>query len=293
MKNRPPKSRAPRRPSAGLGALRSFYARYVAAVAGVKDERISAAFAAVAREDFMGAGPWQVAVAGGYIATHTDDPRVLYQNILIGLKTEAGINNGQPTLHAKCLEMAEPRTDDVVIHVGAGTGYYTAILAHLVGRKGKVVAYEIDRELAMRARENLAPWAMVRVRRQSAVAARLPVADVIYVCAGASHIPAAFLDGLAIGGRLVLPLTPNERAGCMLLVTRASANEFAAKIFSPAAFIPCIGARDDAASTALATALAGGGADRVRSLRRTEAPDASAWCIGSGWWLSTTDASAR
>jgi hypothetical protein len=125
--------------------------------------------------------------------------------------------------------------------------------------------------------------------RQPGFSALRPVMDVVRIdIPGATHVPSEFPDALARGGRLVLPLTPNERLGCMLLVTRKSSTDFAAHIFSPAAFIPCIGARDDAQSTALAAALDAGGTDRVRTLRRDN-PDASAWCVGAGSWLSTQE----
>jgi len=278
---------------ADLGTLRRFFAQYVAANARVSDERIVAAFATVPREDYVGPGPWQIPVAEGYIATGTDDPTILYQDILIGLVPERGINNGEPTLHAKCIGAAGVHPGDVVIHIGAGTGYYTAILAHMAGRDGRVEAYEIEPDLARRAQSNLAALPNVRVRLQSALATALPTADVIYVCAGVTQVPALWLDALAIGGRLVLPLVPNERLGCMLRVTRATNEGFAARIFSPANFIPCVGARDEAQSRALAAALDGGGAENVRSLRRGSEPDGSAWWVGTDWWLSTAQPPSR
>jgi protein-L-isoaspartate(D-aspartate) O-methyltransferase len=289
MKMKRSRSSTARRPARGdVTAARQFFARFITATVGVHNQRIANAFATVAREDFVGPGPWHICAGDGYILTESDDPVVLYQNILVGLAPERSINNGQPTLHAKSLAMAEPQPNDTVIHVGAGTGYYTAIFAELVGPGGTVNAYEIEQDLAARAKVNLAPYRNVQVRAQSALTSQLPSADVIYVCAGATHVPSEFLDALAIGGRLVLPLTPNQRLGCMLLVTRKSSTDFAAHIFSPAAFIPCSGARDDAQSKALAAALDAGGTDRVRTLRRDN-PDASAWCVGAGWWLSTQE----
>jgi protein-L-isoaspartate(D-aspartate) O-methyltransferase len=274
---------------ADIGTLRRFFAKYVTAKARVSDERILAAFATVPREAFVGPGPWQIPVAEGYIASETDDPTILYQDILIGLLPERGINNGEPSLHAKCIGAAGLQEDDVVIHVGAGTGYYTAILAYMVGRGGSVDAYEIEPELARLAQSNLAALPNVRVRMQSALATELPAADVIYVCAGVTQVPALWLDALAVGGRLVLPLVPNEQLGCMLLVTRTTPTGFAARIFSPAHFIPCVGARDEAQSRSLAVALAGGRAENVRTLRRGAEPDGSAWCVGTDWWLSTEE----
>jgi protein-L-isoaspartate(D-aspartate) O-methyltransferase len=223
------------------------------------------------------------------MCSETDDPAILYQDIVVGLFPDRGINNGEPSLHAKCLGAALPSDGDLVVHVGAGTGYYTAIIANLVGRTGRVHAYEVQPDIARRATENLSGYTTVTVHAGSALEARLPPADVNYVSAGATHVPSAWLDALAHGGRLVLPLTPNERLGCMLLVTRRSPREYAARVLSTAAFIPCIGARDDTQSIALANALDARSTDEVRSLKRGIQPDETAWCVGDGWWLSTAE----
>jgi protein-L-isoaspartate(D-aspartate) O-methyltransferase len=270
-------------------SLRRSYARSVTATAGVDDPRIVAAFATVKRERFVGPGPWEIAVAGGYMASETDDPSCLYQDIVVGLIPERRINNGEPSLHAKCLGAARPQAGDVVIHVGAGTGYYTAILAELVGPSGHVHAYEIEAEIARRAVENLAGYTTVTVHARSALEGLLPSADVIYVNAGATHVPTPWLDALRLGGRLVLPLTPTKRLGCMLLITRRSDAAYAARIFSTAAFVACIGARDETQSQILAAALDTRSSDDVRSLRRGSELDETAWCVGDGWWLSTAD----
>jgi len=275
-------------PGDSISTFRRFYAHYVVARAGVRNDRVREAFATVQREQFAGPGPWQIAVPGGYICTESDDPRLLYQDILLGLAPERGINNGEPSLHAKCVEEAAPRDGDVVVHAGAGTGYYTAILAHMVGTRGRVYAYEIDRDIAGRARTNLRHLPHVTVHAGTAVTT-LPKADVVYVNAGATHPPDEWLDALAVGGRMVLPLVPDDQLGCMILITRVvdSAREYAARIFSPAGFIPCLDARDERSSIALKAALSAGGGNRVRSLRRETEPDETAWCIGNGWWLST------
>jgi protein-L-isoaspartate(D-aspartate) O-methyltransferase len=285
----PRPGRSTTEPSARLGDLRRFYARLVASNAGVNDPRIIDAFACVARERFVGSGPWQIRTANGYLSTETDDPAVLYQDILVGLVPLKGIHNGEPSLHAKCLAAVAPQSGDTVIHIGAGSGYYTAMLAHLVGAAGRVHAFEIEPELARRARQNLADWCCVH--ELSAVDTRLlPSADVIYVSAGVTHVPPHWLDALKPRGRLLLPLTPTHGLGCMLLIRGRDGMTYPARAISPAAFIPCVGANDEGESLRLATAFHTRSPDVVRSLRRGVQADETAWYAGEGWWLSTSDA---
>lgn len=270
-----------------IAAYRRFYAEFIVRSTGSDRPELIEAFAAVPREDHLGPGPWPVFVGSGYLPTLSDDPRLLYQDILIGLAPERRINNGQPTLHARCLNAAAAQPGDTVVHVGAGTGYYSAVLATLVGASGSVLALEREPDLAERAGAALARYRNVRVEAGDAVTFALPPCDVLYVNAGATHPPAAWLDALRPGGRLVFPLTPNDGFGVMLAVTRVGERRYAASAFTRAAFIPCIGARDDAASASLTRALERQSLKEVRSLSRDGVPDASAWCIGADWWLSS------
>jgi protein-L-isoaspartate(D-aspartate) O-methyltransferase len=266
---------------------RRFYAELIVKCSGSSDERLIAAFADVPREDYVGPGPWQVYVGSGYISTIGADPTLLYQDILIGLAPDRGINNGQPSLHATSMAAAAPAIGESVVHIGVGFGYYTAILATLVGPTGRVTAIEIEEDLAFRASKNLARYPNVSVVNGSANEVALPKCDVIYVNAGATHPPSAWLNALKIGGRLIFPLTPNEGSGLMLMVTRSADDSYAARAICQAAFIPCIGARDDATSSSLATAIRQQPLQEIRSLRRSCKPDSSAWYLGEGWWLST------
>jgi len=268
--------------------LRSYYANLIAGKAGVHDPRIIAAFEAVPRERYVGPGPWKVfAFAAGYIATPSSDLAFLYQDVLVGLSIDQGLNNGEPSLHARCLAALQPRVGDAVLHVGAGTGYYTAVLAALVGAEGSVVAYEIEPALAQSASANLGHASGVTVHNLSGSQAALPESDIIYVNAGATHPLDAWLDALRPNGRLLFPLTPDQGLGGMLLVTRGQGTGFAARFVCPAVFFPCQGARDQAMSERLAKAFAQGHTESVRALHRGQAPDKSCWCAGTNWWLST------
>ena len=272
---------------------RRFYAEFIVKSSGSADERLIAAFAAVPREDYLGPGPWQVFVGSGYIPTIDADPTLLYQDILVGLATDRRINNGQPSLHARCLAAVAPAIGESVVHIGAGVGYYTAVLATLVGPTGQVTALEIESDLAAQATKNLDGFSNVTVVHGSANEVSLPTCDVIYVNAGATHPPSAWLDALKVGGRMIFPLTPNEGFGVMLIVTRSAVDSYAASAISRVAFIPCIGARDDATSASLTAALERQSLKEVRSLKRSTAPDTTAWCVGEDWWLSTAASEER
>lgn len=271
-------------------ALRAYYARMITGKAGTDDARLLEAFAMIERERFVGAGPWKVFChAGGYVDTPSDDLAFLYQDVVVALIAERQLNNGEPQLHARCLAALKARQGETAIHIGSGTGYYTAILAHLVGATGTVVAYEIEHSLARQAAKNLEPWAHVSVRDRSATGEALPACDIIYVSAGATRPLDTWLDALRPGGRLLFPLTPSIGIGGMLLITRSvKAAHFEARFVQPAVFITCEGARNDQEGHKLGKAFARGNWREVKSLRRDTPPDdASSWFSGNGWWLST------
>ncbi len=270
-------------------ALQQFYARFVTAVSGVEDERICQAFSVVRREDYLPPGPWQVYVPDGYIETANDDPAQLYQNILIALDADRGINNGEPALHARCLDAVAPQPGETVLHIGCGTGYYTALLATLVGDGGRVKAIEVIENLATQAKTNLTNFPHVQVSCRSGTSNALPSSDVIYVNAGATEPTKIWLDALKPAGRLIFPLTPGWGYGGMLLVTRPKTGAgFSARVICRAAFTPCVGAQTESLLVPLAAAFEDGSWREVRSLHvGGNAPDESCWLAGHGWWLST------
>jgi hypothetical protein len=93
-----------------LKIIRRAYAKQVTAVAGVGDPQVEAAFAAVARENFLGPGPWHIVRwGGGYRATPDADPIYLYTDDVIGILPKRNLNNGQPSLDAALIAAAAPQ----------------------------------------------------------------------------------------------------------------------------------------------------------------------------------------
>ncbi len=283
----------------GIEEARHWFAEGLRYHAGVRSPAVVEAFAAVPRERFLGPGPWRIRSPMGplpasYWTTEDVDPRRLYHDVLVAIDEARGLNNGQPSLWARLYDELDLQPGERVVHVGAGTGYYSAVLAELVGPTGRVTAIEVDPALAARALANLVPWPQAEALvADGFVHHPDPPAHAIVVNAGVSSIPQAWLDGLAPGGgRLLVPLTVGWEGG-FLLITRPATSTAAwpVRYVSRTGIIPCVGGHDPEADARLAAAFARSHLSAVQSLRRApELPNATCWLVGDGWWLSTEHA---
>jgi protein-L-isoaspartate(D-aspartate) O-methyltransferase len=221
-----------------------------------------------------------------YWTTEDADPRHVYHDALIALDETRGLNNGQPSLWASLLDKLNVSPGEHTLHLGCGTGYYTAILAELVGPSGTVTAVEIDATMAERARSALVHWRQVKVVAADGSLFDPGTVEVIVASAGATHPVPLWLDSLKPGGRLLLPLTADERWGGMLLLTHQGA-DFAAQFIQSVGFIEFAGARDPLLSQRLQQAFKRDDMETVKLLRRdTHDEDQSCWLHGDGWCLS-------
>jgi protein-L-isoaspartate(D-aspartate) O-methyltransferase len=282
---------------AELEIIRRAYAKQVLASVGVDDARLEEAYAAVRRERYLAQGPWPILRSRGYVATPDDDPVYLYTDVLVGIIPERGLNNGMPSYHAPLISSASVRAGDHVVHIGAGLGYYTAILSHLAGNSGKVTAIEFDPSLARAAESNFAAVNNIAVIQGDGGALSFEAADVIYVNAGATRPADIWLDRLKDGGRLILPLTARKtmpsthggsltRHGAVFRIERQG-SDFHARWISAVGVYPCEGGRDEHSEAALDAALRAGGWQNVTRLYRSDdVPAESCWLRGSGWALA-------
>ena len=283
-----------------LMIVRRAYAKQILATAGVRDTRIETAYASVRREDFLGPGPWPFFhwPPARYVPSPDADPVYLYTDTLIGIAPDRFINNGQPSLHAALIAQARLCDGEHVVHVGAGVGYYTAIMAHLVGPTGRVTGIEFEADLAARARANFTGVANVEILQGDGATVPFTTADVIYINAGATHPAPAWLDGLAEGGRLILPLTTElpptpgaelraiARRGAIFRIERRG-HDYPAQWISPVVIFPCAGNRDQVADAALSAGFAKGGWEKVTRLYRSEElPPEQCWVRAPGWCLA-------
>ena len=276
---------------ASLSLVRAWYAEELRSTGPVESDAVVRAFARVPRERFVGPGPWRIysdTGRGGYRTTPNADPRRVYHNVLVTLDETQGINNGSPALWAFVLDHLNLAPAEHVLHLGCGTGYYSAIMAELVGRDGHVVAVERDAALAARARKALAARHNVTFVEQDGARYAPKRQDAVVVSAGATHPLPGWLAALRPGGRLVFPLTSTALGGYMLLITRmAEADRLAAELLCPAGFIPFVGGRDAALDDRLAAAIERGNTEFVRSLRLDiHAQDESCWLHADTFCLS-------
>ena len=163
----------------------------------LRDPAIEAAFRAVPRHEFLPDLPVEEAYADEAIAVQR----------IGGVATSSA---SQPSMMAIMLEQLAARPGDRVLEIGAGTGYNAALLAHIVGATGSVTSVDIDPDLVDSAARHLAAAGVGGVRLVCADGALGYPADAPYdrivLTVGSCDVRPDWVEQLAPGGRLLLPL---------------------------------------------------------------------------------------
>jgi protein-L-isoaspartate(D-aspartate) O-methyltransferase len=278
--------------------LRAAFAERLGAEAGIAAPRVLAAFAAVPREAFLGAGPWLVLPDdSGYRSTPDGDLAHLYQNVAVAIDPARVLNNGAPGFLGRVFEALALREGQRVVHIGCAVGYYSAILAEIVGPRGHVVAIELAPELCERARRHLKPWRQVEVRHADGIREPKGPVDVIFVHGGVTHPQTRWLEAVPVGGRLAMPITAirppsrirrviRDNAGRILQLQRHPEG-YSASLGELCGMQAILGGRDVEFQETLRLAYLAGAFEEVRSLRTDEhAAEASCWAHRDGACLS-------
>lgn len=151
-----------------------------------------------------------------------------------------GQTNSQPRTVADMLNLLEVPPGARVLDVGAGSGWSTALLAHLVGPVGLVIGTERVTELAEFGSANLAamnrPWASIRLAEPGVLGAPQEAPfDRILVSASARELPSQLIDQLAPGGIMVIPVGTT-----MVRVRRDDDGEIAISEHGAYTFVPLL-----------------------------------------------------
>ncbi len=191
----------------------------------LKDERIIAAFRLVDRKDFV--------------------PRSLASSAYFdeALPIGEGQTISEPGVVAFMLSLLAPRVGDCLVDIGYGSGWQTALLAALVGERGKVYAMERLDKLCEVGKENVKKYKplfpRIRFYCQNAKDG-LPLEakmvggfDGLIAAAEVKEVPLAWRDQLKIGGRLIYP-----RRNSIYKETKLKNNNFKVEIYQGFVFVP-------------------------------------------------------
>lgn len=149
----------------------------------------------------------------------------------------------QPYTVVFMLELLEVAKGEKVLDIGYGSGWQTALLAHLVGDTGLVYGLEIVRPLCDIGAKNIATYPDLAARitlecRDASSGAHIPrgtYLDKIIVAAEVDTIPKIWREQLRVGGRMVYP-----SHGSIFVETNLGAHNFAKKEFPGFAFVPFV-----------------------------------------------------
>jgi protein-L-isoaspartate(D-aspartate) O-methyltransferase len=275
-----------------LDDCRRFYANEIRLLANVGSREVVEAFARVPREKFFGAPPWQIAspehsalalagISPPFYVT-TSEPRDLCHNVLIAIDAPRHINNGQPTMLARWIDALDLKPGDRAFHLGCGVGYYTAILAEIVGPRGSVLAIDVDSHIAARAKENLAAYPHVIVHSGDGATLDPRECDAMLINAGVTHPHQLWLDRLVEGGRLVLPITASVPgssfgSGVTAKIVRRD-GRLSARVVGHVAIYSCTSIRDPELEVSLRKALPALMRAKLKSVR-VEAHEQDDTCL--------------
>lgn len=193
---------------------------------GIRDKRVLDAMREVPREKFVPEGLQEFA----------------YEDS--ALPIAAGQTISQPYIVAQMLELAEIGPRDIVLEVGAGSGYAAAVMGRLARR---VMAIERLELLVKRARERIAALGYDNIDIIEGDGTKgWPEAapfDAILVAAGGPVVPPALKEQLKIGGRLIIPISGTAHQ-VLTRIRRTGSETFEEEDHGLVAFVPLIGAEE-------------------------------------------------
>jgi protein-L-isoaspartate(D-aspartate) O-methyltransferase len=148
----------------------------------------------------------------------------------------------QPLVVAFMLEQLEPEEGDKILDIGSGSGWTTALLAEIVGERGKVIAIDIVPELVEFGRKNIEKYNFIKKGRVECVCAdgskgypKEAPYDKILVSATAKELTPAWQEQLKVGGRVVVPI-----GSSIWLYIKKDQKNFEEKEYPGFVFVPLI-----------------------------------------------------
>ena len=200
----------------------------------LKTPRIIEAFREIKRFDFL---PQEI-----------KDLAELNEALSIGY----GQTISQPLVVAFMLELLQPQPGDKILDIGSGSGWTTALLAQIVGQKGKVIAIDIIPELVEFGRRNVSKYNFIERGTVEFICAdgskgyeKEAPYDKILASASAETLPPTWKEQLKIGGRIVTPIGSSiwlfiKKSPSFAKATEGKEAEFEEIEYPGFAFVPLI-----------------------------------------------------
>ncbi len=150
----------------------------------------------------------------------------------------------QPTTVAFMMELLSPQPAQKILDVGFGSGWTTAILASIVGERGRVWGLEINPEIYEFGRANLqrSGFTNIQLLNQSGwegLPDYAPFDKILVSAAAPKKIPAALKEQLRVGGRLVIPVAGNFGQS-ILVLRKIDKNKFEQADYPGFIFVPFV-----------------------------------------------------
>lgn len=189
---------------------------------GIRDQRVLEAMRSVPRHEFVSPHDWPDAYA--------DHPITIPEQQ----------TTSQPYIIAAMLQAAAIKPTDRALEIGSGSGYQTAVLAELAGQVFAVERHATLVEAAKQTLDRLGYHNVALVIGDGSLG--LPQAapyNVIIVSAAAPRVPAALMEQLAEGGRMVIPVG-DEHQQALKLVQKQS-GQITQTTLEGCRFVPLIG----------------------------------------------------
>lgn len=166
-----------------------------------------------------------------------------YENVALPIGFDQTIS--QPLTVAFMLELLDPKSGQMILDIGSGSGWTVALLAEITGEKGKVIAAERIKELLEFGKNNVEKYSFIKKGVAKFYLADGSVGfmeeapfDRILVSASSQSIPEALKSQLRVGGKMVIPVRNS-----IIYLERKSENDYYEKEYPGFSFVPLITAK--------------------------------------------------
>lgn len=191
----------------------------------LKTKRVIEAFRKIDRKDFV-------------LEEYRDE---MYENY--PLPIGYGQTISQPATVAFMLELLQPEPGDKILDVGTGSGWTTALLAHCVGKEGRVIAIELIPELKEFGENNVSNYNFLKrgiveflwADGSEGYLKEAPFDRILCSAAAQKRLPEKWKGQLKIGGRIVVPIDSS-----VWLFEKRSQSEFISKEYPGFTFVPLV-----------------------------------------------------